>query len=66
MTSIYPVALIACIRDGRRPRDNEVEQIARKTWEEGARFLETTTPAMTSRLVIRALSQQAGAQGLER
>jgi hypothetical protein len=64
--SVYPPALIACIRDGRCPVDSELKQIAGKTWEEGARFLDATTPAMTSRLVLRALSPQAGAQGLER
>ena len=64
--SVYPPALIACIRDGRCPVDSELKQIASKTWEEGARFLDETTPAMTSRLVLRALSQQTGAQGLER
>ena len=64
--SVYPHALIACIRDGRSPVDSELKQIAGKTWEEGARFLDETTPAMTSRLVLRALSQQTGAQGLER
>ena len=64
--SVYPPALIACIHDGRCPVDSELKQIANKTWEEGARFLDETTPAMTSRLVLRALSQQIGAQGLER
>ena len=64
--SVYPPALIACIRDGRCPVDSELKQIASKTWEEGARFLDETTPAMTSRLVLRALSQQSVARGLER
>ena len=64
--SVYPPALIACFRDGRCPVDSELKQIAGKTWEEGARFLDATTPAMTSRLVRRALSQETGAQGLER
>jgi hypothetical protein len=61
--SAYPPALIACIREGRRPLASELEQIASKTWEEGARFFNSTSPASTSRLVLRALSHQAGGLG---
>jgi hypothetical protein len=66
VASVYPPALIACITDGRCPLDNEVEQIARKTWDEGARFLDAGTPALTSRLVRRALSPEACVHGSDR
>lgn len=56
MGQVYPPELIACISDGRCPLDDEIESIARKTWEEGVRFLDASTPAIASRLIRGALS----------
>lgn len=56
MAEVYPPVLIACIRDGKFPTDIEVEQVATKTWEEGVRFLNASSPSLAFHLVRQALS----------
>lgn len=50
MPHLFPPGLIACIRDGRSPRPEEVISLSRKLWDEGLAFRSPAQPELAQPL----------------